>query len=499
MPKLLSGGIGRLEIVVFVSGFAIMVIEIAGTRVLAPFFGNSLFTWTGLISVVLASLSVGYYLGGRLADKNPQARNLSFLLLLPGVFIALLPLFSDAVLGLSGQFGLVYGSFFASVALFSVPTLLLGAITPYAVRLKANNIRVVGESAGNLYAIATMGSILGVLLSGYVLVPYFGMRESFFALSVVLALAGVALLGRKSLPALIIVVLLGIVQPQQLNTLGGNLIYQKDSPYYQVQVIDHNNIRYLKTDMNLQSAISTNSTALEFSYYIYHHLFYANDPNIKSAMYIGLGGGAMVSDLQRNSSASVDVVEIDPVIIQVADRYFGVSESAGTRIYNEDARVFLQNTSKKYDLIVVDAFGSDASMPYELTTLEAAEEMKSHLNSDGTLFVNIPSSFQGDGSGVFKSFYKTFGTVFPNLYVFPTRLRNLTRPQNIVIVATSAGSAYSSDYFIKKLNGTMGIGGYYNGTIDVSGYPVLTDDRNPIESYALPLLMFQQKSYADGG
>jgi spermidine synthase len=487
---------GKLELIVFITGATIMILELIGSRLMAPFVGNSLFTWTSLISVVLASLSIGYYLGGKFADKKPNMMILSLLLLLTSFFIGLIPLFSNIVLESSRKFGLKYGPLVASFALFTIPNILLGMVTPYAVKLGATKLKRIGKTTGNLYAISTVGSIVGTLLTGYFLIPNLGIRESLFTLSLVLALMGVISFGRKGITFLITVLLLGLLRPPSTGVSRGKVIYEKDSPYYHIQVVDLNkNIRYLKTDLLTQSTISLNSTELLDIYYKYQSLIYAKKPGVKKALYMGLGGGAMVMDLYRNSNASIDVVEIDPVIIEVAKKFFNVSENERIKIYNEDARFFLKNSNEKYDMIVEDAFGSYIAIPYHLASLEAAVEMKEHLTDDGAVFINIISAIEGSNSSVFKSIYKTFSYVFPNVYVFHTDFEDLVRYQCVVLILDSKKEKYSGVDLIGYFNESIEksvldeiVGNYYENKIETDAYPVLTDNYNPLDNFVASLL-----------
>jgi spermidine synthase len=365
-------------------------------------------------------------------------------------------------------------------------------IIPYVVRLKATSVRVVGETAGNLYAVATVGSIFGTLLSGYFLIPDFGVKESFFALSVVLVVIGVISFGRKVIPILAIVLLFGLIQFTQTSPSLGRTVYESDSSYYRIQVFDIGDMRYLTTDLCLEAYVYLNSTNLAVPYYTLQHALYVGDPQVKRVLYLGLGAGAMPMDLYRNSNASMDVVEIDPEIIYVAEKFFNFSENNRIKVYNADARFFLENSDQKYDLIVVDLYGSDISMPYYLTTVETVREIKNHLTPNGTVFINVVSAVEGNSSGILKAVYKTFNTTFPNLYVFLTQA-NLTEPQNIVIIADQKEVVNPESYFTEKLNSTGEMMRYYNGTIDTNGYSVLTDDKNPIDNYDTPLLVYEQQ------
>ncbi len=498
---------GRLEAIVFVAGFSVLVVEIVGARLLAPYLGNTLFTWTSAIAVVLAALSIGYHYGGRLSENGPSMRALSAMLIASGLLVGALPLVSDSVLGLSVMLGYEYGPIFACLALFALPNFCLGMVSPYAVRLKSRSLRTVGESAGDLYAVSTAGSIAGALLSGYILVPWIGIDQSFFATCALLLVVGVAVFGRKGLPLLLAAVAFPLVGAAIAPAHGPSVLFVTDTPYYHLTVTNSSGMIGLQTDLTLQTVVSEANRSGVLPYYEYQKLVYNSEP-VSRALFLGLGGGAMVMDLYRSTNASIDVVEIDPVVIQVARRFFNLTDSRRVTIYNQDARYFLRDTTGSYNMIVMDVWGSSLSLPYQLATQEAAMEMKSHLAPNGSVLINFASPLEGSGSGPFKSLYATFGSVFPNMYVFPQYPQNITAMQNIVMIASSDRQRWTEAEMLRALNATrnssaaaavdlrivsdngtqqgagrvmlLDNGTYYGGT---AGYPILTDNRNPFEVY----------------
>ncbi|MDE1860418.1 MAG: fused MFS/spermidine synthase [Candidatus Micrarchaeota archaeon] len=483
---------GRLELIVFIVGMAILIVEIAGARLVAPYLGNTIFTWTSIISVVLGALAVGYYLGGRIADRRPDIRIMSIFIFASALFIAVTPIFSSNVLvAISVFLGFEYGPLAAAIILFAVPNVLLGMVSPFSVRLKVKGVKMVGEGAGNLYAIATFGGIVGALLTGYVLVPGIGLRDTFIFTAIALVIAGLIAFGKRGIPILALMIAISLFPAIPApNLYQGSVIYQTDTPYYHLQVLNSSGRLLLVTDLSLQTIQYQNYTNAS-SYYEYQRLLYDGKPDVSSALYLGLGGGAMAEDLYRNSTANMDIVEIDPVVIQVAERYFGLNGSSGrVHLYNQDARFYLGNTTKKYDMIVLDTYGSAFSIPYQLTTVEAANEIKAHLDENGSLFINVLSPLAGNGSGAFRALYKTYGSVFPNLYVFALNPENQTQLQNVIIIASTDKQRYSAQYFAEIFNSTLGanqtallMSKYYPQQINTTGYPILTDDKNPIDLY----------------
>jgi hypothetical protein len=177
-----------LNTVVFTSGAVVMILEMTGSRILAPYVGGSLPVWTGLIGIILGSLSLGYVLGGRLADKNPNTMLLAFILFVSSIFLGIIPLLSKLLLPIITSLtqDVRVSAVFSTILLFSIPSILLGTVSPYAIRLKLEDIKSSGETAGRLYAISTIGSIIGTFLAGFFLIAYLGSHTIFYLLAVTL-------------------------------------------------------------------------------------------------------------------------------------------------------------------------------------------------------------------------------------------------------------------------------------------------------------------------
>ncbi len=483
----------RLELSVFIAGFAVMVVEICGERLLAPYLGDTLFSWTGAIAVVLGALSIGYYLGGRMASLYSNLRILAIFLFAAGFFIAITPLLSEWVLPASLSIGFEYGPLIASMALFAVPNIFLGMVAPYAVKLKVKGLKMVGERAGNLYAIATVGSIVGALASGYYLIPYIGLIQSFYITALLTAMVGCIDFGRKGI--LMLAILAGIsLVPYSWPALGnGKVVYATDTPYYHLEVVNYSGTIVLQYDALAWQTIYASSAdyrnLTNVTYYKYQNLFYSGSAAASSVLYLGLGGGVMVGSMYRNSNASISVVEIDPDVIKVAAKYFNITDGSRVRIYNQDARFFLQNSTGTYGLVVLDAYGTGLSMPYQLLTLEADQEISGHLTAGGSLLVNIISPLEGNDSCVFGSDYKTLQMVFPYLYVFPLAPQTPAGLQNIEIIASKA--PVQEQEIISALNGTLTndqeawiLDGNYSQKFSEPDCAVLTDNKNAYDVYA---------------
>lgn len=483
----------RIYLSAFVSGAAVMILEIMGTRLLEPFLSNSVFTWIGMISVMLTCLSIGYFLGGKLADRNPSTTYVALLFILSGISIAVIPLYSYQVLSFSSNFGLIYGPIIASSLLFSLPSILLAMISPYLIKLNAKELRVIGEIFGNIYAISTVGSIFGTLLAGFYILPNIGIKATLLSLSMILIVDGALFLGKKGvLPVMLgLVVNLAVPQPMNFKPSSGILLYENYSAYQYLSVVDlpEKQLRVIPLWTGEQTAIYLNSTDIPPGYPRYQKLIYAFRPAIKKALFIGLGGGVMPKDMRKNSEADITIVEIDPAVVYVAKKFFNFSEDEKMRVEIGDARLFIANSDEKYDYIMIDAYLSPI-FPFHLATAEFLESVKQHLSSDGIVFTNVLSSIEGEKSELFKSVYKTYKSKFRNVYVLPGNDLNLSKSSNIVILATDANLGDREDFisYVSKFGSKDAVEPahhYYNGTVNDSSAPLLTDDFCPVDMEGL--------------
>src|SRR2546423_2677992 len=244
-------GSRRLGLVVFASGAAALATEISASRLLAPYFGASTVVWANVIGLILVYLSVGYWVGGKVADRRPEPRVLGAIVLAAGIFVAVTPFFArpflDAALrGFdSVSVGTVVGSFVAALALFAVPVTLLGMVSPFAIRLALADVREAGQVAGRLYALSTVGSILGTFVSALVAIEAVGTQRTLIGTAALLALASALLLGARALAVALAVAALLLVPPGAVKRAHG-LLYETESPYQYVSVVREGHARALR-------------------------------------------------------------------------------------------------------------------------------------------------------------------------------------------------------------------------------------------------------------
>ncbi len=433
--------IGRLEIIVFACGAVVMVLELIGSRIFSPYLGNSIFVWSSLIGIILAALSLGYYLGGKLSIKNPSYRFLSLVLFFSSLTIIFIPIFKKEILLFCMSLGIQAGSIVAALLLFAIPNIFLGIISPYAIRLKTESIEQSGGTAGNLYAISTIGSIVGTFLAGFYLIPHFTNNTVLFSLSLILLLLSL-LLSFSYKKSAVLILIFGLWYA--VESLPANYILETDSAYNHIRVADltinNQKIRALILATEIHSAIYLDSDKLFTQY----HNLYRLDSLFKSKIKTGLslGGGACVAPrdfLKRFPDGKMTVVEIDPTVTQVGKTYFGVTDDPRLSIITDDARIFLNNNKEKFDAIYIDAFNSYYSVPFHLTTKESMQEISDALADNGIVLMNVIASLEGKKSLFFQAEYKTLQQVFPQIYVFPAQFyngQNQNEQQNIVVLAS---------------------------------------------------------------
>ncbi len=488
---------GLLDVTVFVCGGVVMTYEIIGSRVLSPFIGASTYVWTSLIGVILGSLSLGYWLGGRLADRRPDIRILASVIFVAGGLISLTVLIKEIALSFvaSAPVGIELRSLLASLLLFAPASICLGFVTPYAVKLRMLSLADAGKTVGRLYALSTVGSIFGTFLAGFVLIPFFGSVRTLYGLSALLLILSLFLvpfvISRIKI-GVIVVFLFSIVSNEASVMLlrQANDLHDIDTEYSRVQVFRTTDprtgrpIEALATDPYFtQSAMFFDSDEHVFDYSRYYHLTRHFKPDFREVLVIGGAGYSVPKDfLLRYERVNIDVVEIDPQMTQIAERFFNLKEDPRLNITHEDGRTFLRRTEPAmYDAILMDAFGSLFSVPYQLTTVEAVTEMRRTLRVDGIVIFNLGSSIEGPASRFLHAELATYRAVFPNVYLFKVNADYADeRLQNLMIVATTSPATMdlsSADSEIASL-----LSHVYPAEPRTDA-AIITDDQAPVEYY----------------
>ena len=390
--------LGRLTALVFVAGVGSLATEIAASRLLAPYFGNSTVVWANVIGLVLASLSLGYWLGGRLADRRPSPRLLGALVAAAAVLVALTPFVAKPFLDLSVEgldevsTGAALGSFFGVLILFAPPVTLLGMVAPFAIRLGLDTLETAGTVAGRLYAVSTIGSLLGTFLSALVFIPLIGTQRTLLASAALLALAGATLLGARWLVLAAVLGALLLLPPGAVKASEG-VLHEDESLYQFVQVTERDGARRLYLDEGV--AVHSIWRPEEVLTGGVWDTFLALPPllgrPLERVAILGNAGGTTARAMGvYYPDAEIDGVELDPAVTKAGRRYLGLDDNPRLDVHTADARPFLRRSEGGYDLIVVDAY-RPPYVPFYLATREFFELVRKRLAPGGIVALNVAS------------------------------------------------------------------------------------------------------------
>jgi len=502
-------GLLGLKIVVLTAGAVLMSLEIVGSRLLAPHFGNSVYVWGSLISVFLVALSLGYWIGGHLADRKPSLGILSTVCIAVAACIFVIPWIGHPLCRalLSAGFGEQSGPLVAASLLFLPASFLLGMVSPFSVRLTTKNVQSVGRTAGSLYALSTIGSIIGTLGTTFILIPFVGVSWILKCLGIVMVVLPAALgLVRKqkggSVIALLMVGLIGVLvhaSPSFILGMGKTLILDEDTPYHHLSVVDvGDQERLLQFDRFVESSILLQPPyAGTGEYTNYFHIAFLLRPDIKRTLFVGAGGGiGPRSFLEMNPDMEIDVVDIDQRVLDIAENYFFMPKSPKIHPVAADGRMFFLHQTEPYDCMVLDAFTVGGKIPFHLATREYFELIRSRMAPNGVFVMNIVSALTGPKSGIYSAVSRTLQDVFPHVFVFAHGIsqdQNRKQSRSIVLVATIQGRDVRRNDFLSAIPAyparTSITHAMLRGMIanlvdpppDNSGTAPLTDDLAPIE------------------
>jgi len=501
-----------LNFIIFCSGALLMVLEMVGARVMAPYLGTSAVIWTSLIGVVLACLAGGAYLGGKLADKRLSLKILSQILTGAGIGCLITATF-HSIIGLmvvQSVPNIYLAAVVASIFIFAFPATLFGMVSPYIIRLSLADLTTAGSTVGRLYALSTLGSILGTFLGGFILISWFSSTHILFAVSAIVFLLSFLVYGKK--PALRIALLLGFPVTAWINMANTDWLATQgmpapiESPYNSIRIMEartYNNrmVRVMATDPGYaQSGMYLDDpTQLYFEYTKFYALGTLILPKAKQILMLGGGGYSVPKWLLAGKSGlesndfKLDVVELDPKMTDIAHKYFALPKDTRLTIYHEDARRFINSNTQKYDLLFVDVFNSHYSIPFHVGTIEAAKAMHNALAEDGALLMNIISALEGTNAVLFQAIYASMASVFEEIHIFAVEDKNKTDVvQNIMLFAFSKKLDDSHIFYadnIQHLPNNMQKMLTNRITKHISHTtPPLVDDFAPVERYTQILL-----------
>ncbi|MCC5842350.1 MAG: fused MFS/spermidine synthase [Opitutales bacterium] len=410
-----------------VTGATVMMIELLGTRIIGPFYGVSMIVWSSLLSTALFALSIGYLLGGRLADTEPRLR-LSHILLFTGVLIAVIPLLSKPVQLATDGLGLRWGALSSALILFAPCLIGLGMVGPYVIKITTRGIERAGRTAGTVYAISTLGSVFGTILLGFYLLPIFGTVSIVLSLSVLLLILALALatyeklrLGaRLSLPlwvAVVAALVAGVVfgvggRAGARDYPGSIVVFEQETPYGWVRVVDQPElgVRWLMSGGSTIGAEDLASGRGLFDYLQVAGLLPLFNVDGKSALLVGLGAGHLVN-LYNRSGIVTDSIEIDPAVAHAANHYFSFEGSG--EVWVADARYQIRKIDRQYDFIIHDTF-TGGSEPIHLMSREMFIQLKARLKPGGVMVLNMVGFNIDGGRQPVEAVARTLDSVFPH-------------------------------------------------------------------------------------
>ena len=491
-----------LIVQVFISGMTSLALEMCASRLLGAYFGTSLYIWAVLIGLILIYLTIGYFLGGRLADRYPSTQALCIITSAAALATSLIPFVSQGILSWSVQalaqvsVSAFLSSLLGTVLLFAIPVTLLGLVSPYAVRLMTQQVEKSGRTSGSLYAISTFGSILGAFLPVLWLIPTFGVRRTFLIFGVLLFAASLWSL-RSYWRAGFIIVLIALILPLgPLKNIPG-LIYNQESLYNYIQVTqfsDGTRQLVLNEGEAIHSIYYPDRTRVLTGWYWDYFLAapYFNRSFTPQKLHrvgiIGLAAGTIARQFtQVYGPVPIDGAEIDPSIVNVGRKYFDMNEP-NLHVYVQDGRAFLATTQEHYDVVAIDAF-QQPYIPFQLTTREFFSQIRSHLSPTGVVVLNTAHTTHD--FRLVQAFVNTLKQVFPSVYTF-----NVPGTFNTEVMATMQPTSMETFRTnLAQFSPTTAMGQVASEVLPVvteghaDGGIVFTDDRAPIEQITDQLLL----------
>jgi spermidine synthase len=499
--------VARLYAVVFLSGAALMGLEIVGSRVMAPVFGTSIFVWGALITTFLASLSTGYAVGGKVADRRPSAALLGSILVGAGLLLWLLLARPGPLLALCAAAPVPerFRALLAALLLFALPSVLMGTISPFATRLAAREVGTIGRTSGNLAAISTAGSIFGTFAMAFLLIPALPTEPILFGLGGVLVLAGALaapqqLVQRLAVAAGGLLAAAGVflVRPERIAAPvpDGKVVHRKETAYHRLLVVDHGLRRSLYFNNFAQGTVDRTTGEIPAMLYpdgLLAALAWRRDAP-RNAFVIGLGTGMVPNLLAREDpSVATTSAEIDPEVVRVAGEYFAYRPDANDRVLVGDGRSLLEAEKGPWDVVFLDAYFSD-SVPFHLTTREFFELCRARMSPDGVFAGNFVGHLSGKDQRLFWAMVRTAREVFPTVAVLSRELAggSPTFAGNAVLVASPSPDRLSRDLVVaggervaarfRRPSIATWARAFHEGDLRVADVPVLTDSFSPTDA-----------------
>lgn len=488
-----------LYVLAFLEGGGVMACELLGAKLIAPFFGNSLYVWAGVLGVTLTALMCGYYLGGYLAGKFSDPKLVFWLLLISGVLVLFMPYLSRGVMENTLGMGVKLGATLSLFAYMFPPLILLASTPPLIIQTITSASDSAGQNAGSIYGISTSGGIISTFLIGFYLLPEAGISLSSIIYGSLLVLLPLTALLREnnfwgvfSLIPLLFVLFHHFGAPETFSSDDLTLKYDSEGILGQVRVVDFDNFptaegskpgRVLLVNNTAQTIMNKNKPRYSLWRWAYYFpAAVSTYPEGSDALLLGLGGGSLVKQLRR-LGFHLDVVEIDHRIEEVAKKYFFVDQD--TNVIIDDARHYLNTTKKSYDVIVYDLFLNETP-PAHVFTLEAFRTAKEKLNRGGTLMINFYGFISGEKGRASRSVYKTLKKA--GFSVSPVVTPGAEKSRNLILLASQETRNVSNITYNPPHRKKVELGNHMlePEVFDLKDAVILRDDRPVLEKMYLP-------------
>lgn len=460
----------------FIEGGSVMAAELLGAKMLAPYFGSSLYVWATVLAITLGGLAIGYFAGGILSYRSKNELSLFYVLIAAAIFTSIMPFTSKMILWLVGSHSLIPSVILSATVILIPPVFMMGMVSPLIIKITTPDLEQAGKTAGAIYAISTVGGILATFAFGFIIIPMFGLTKPCIITGIVLGfLPAIILLKNKKIKSigmfLLIIVWTFSISNFKSNTSNIKVIHDTEGLLGQIMVLDYpryhdstvvGTSRWLFVNRISQtmydSLAEEKNDEEKYFTYVYRISEYMDSiPKKSKVLLLGLGGGS-VAKMLHEKGFDVEVCELDNRIAHVARTYFHLTPEVKINI--DDARHFIKTCEKKYDVVIFDTFkGEDP--PNHVFTMESLQETKKLLNPNGVIFVNSMGYLEGKEGRAMRSIFKTFETSGFNTKILPTAANPDQR--NLIFIASMGKILPNTNY--AKME-----------TMDMSDAVVLTDD-----------------------
>ncbi len=438
-----SDGRALLLLLAFTEGAAVMIAQIAGAKMLAPLYGSSLYVWGAVIGITLVSLTAGYFLGGLLSYRERRREMVYWFMLIAGLLIVLMPTAAHALMTMVGDMETIRAILLLTLIYLSPPLLLLGTTPPLIISILANEVHESGNTAGRVYAISTVGGILGTFGAGFWLIPEFGLTQTAIAAGLGLSILPlILLLGQRHWAALAAPVLIAAILFPRGGALDHphvDILYESEGLLGQLKVMD---IRFPRPDGSIartdrvlfvnrtgQTWVNRDTGEPVWDYVRYMTSIASLAPEGSRTLLLGLGGGIVAKKMQMLGH-TVDSVELDERIAMIARDWFDLEHSGD--IIVDDGRHFLRSTDRRYDLIIFDVFQAEVP-PAHMLTVEAFRELRGLLKPGGFVIINYSGFITGSTGRGARSIYRSLLEAGWQVNLLPTGADEHTR-NNLMVV-----------------------------------------------------------------